>query len=258
MKPLPMCLIWECLDCRTANTAGMPRCAKCGRLKPVFGIKTPDPPRVPEWRHTRQKRQKNAVFAGIWRVVGVGSFRNRNSLNRKKIDSSNRKEKKRHERNPRDPTRTPGGTPRPAARRHPGGIAHGTAEIGRWEPWGHREPFPGAAIAMSPSPRGWRDEKWRTGKRSPRSPRFPSILGSSAAGTGVHRRGVRPGVGGKWEGTSAMTLVTIQSVGDCPCPTAQFVGPKTCRRCPVRQCLARRWCRPFDRCSGGVAFGSFP
>ena len=44
MKPLPGCLMWECPECRTANTAGMSRCAKCGAGKPVYGIKPPAPP----------------------------------------------------------------------------------------------------------------------------------------------------------------------------------------------------------------------
>lgn len=44
MKPLPGCLIWECPECRTANSASMGRCAKCGRPRPVFGIKPQDAP----------------------------------------------------------------------------------------------------------------------------------------------------------------------------------------------------------------------
>jgi hypothetical protein len=44
MKPLPMSLVWECPACRTANAAGMPRCAHCGRKRPIFGLLAPDPP----------------------------------------------------------------------------------------------------------------------------------------------------------------------------------------------------------------------
>ena len=64
MKPLPMCLVWECPDCRTANTAGMPRCAKCGRLKPVFGIKIPDPPEDARMPPLSPKTPKECGFRG--------------------------------------------------------------------------------------------------------------------------------------------------------------------------------------------------
>ena len=71
MKPLPMCLVWECPDCRRANTAGMSRCAKCGRLKPVFGVKPADPP---EDTAKKPKPPKMPILRGFASVKtkGVG------------------------------------------------------------------------------------------------------------------------------------------------------------------------------------------
>ena len=71
MKPLPGCLIWECPDCRTANAAGMSHCAKCGRLKPVFGIKPAAPPEDAAKKPKPPKMPILRSFDGV-KTKGIG------------------------------------------------------------------------------------------------------------------------------------------------------------------------------------------
>ena len=71
MKPLPMALVWECPDCRTANTAGMRHCAKCRREKPVFGIKSPDPAQNVAVAESSAKKPQGRGFGSV-KTKGVG------------------------------------------------------------------------------------------------------------------------------------------------------------------------------------------
>ena len=71
MKPLPTCLMWECPACRTANAVGMPRCAKCGAGKPVYGLKPPAPPEDTAKKPRPPKMPLLRRFGGV-KTKGAG------------------------------------------------------------------------------------------------------------------------------------------------------------------------------------------